>query len=291
MPQNLPFNKGRNPQSYCIFCGAFGVTKEHIWPKWLRKIAPLDAIEPSYPALNKTFHRVSIAVPDLATGKLAETWSKGKLTRPGVPMFQTLRCVCSGCNNGWMSNLQTASKGVLTRLITGKWKRLSPDECMQLAKWVTMFVMVSELSHPKIATATNGHRLWFKAHQEPFPDWRVLLGNYSGQRFNSATYRWGGALAGYNPPGVLPEKCDTQSTIAALGHMMLCVFSSSDPVVLSSFDEKIASFAFNLVPIFPVTEAGAGRPLGIMTDFDFPRLHFSLYNWFQDTFPPQKTQH
>jgi hypothetical protein len=61
------------------------------------------------------------------------------------------KCVCSACNGGWMSGIETASKRVLKPLIEGSRKRrvLTRKEQRILARWMTLRSMVFETQYPE----------------------------------------------------------------------------------------------------------------------------------------------
>jgi hypothetical protein len=50
---------------------------------------------------------------DRTVDKISKVWG-------GDPRSRRLQIVCGPCNNGWMSDLQTAAKPTLVPLITGK---------------------------------------------------------------------------------------------------------------------------------------------------------------------------
>jgi len=105
----------------CIFCGNQALTKEDAWPLWLVKL------------LKNKAGRIE------ATRGKQET----KIWHVANPEIK-VRHVCSNCNNGWMSDLETRAKPIIEQLL-GK-DRLTLDAASQgiLAKWSVKNSMVFE---------------------------------------------------------------------------------------------------------------------------------------------------
>jgi hypothetical protein len=84
----------------CAFCGKPGkMTKQHIWPKWLKKIRSPTA----------TSHTQTV-------GELI-SFSPGSRRPPrstkihqGHAGSRKIKNVCQLCNNGWMSQIEEAAK-------------------------------------------------------------------------------------------------------------------------------------------------------------------------------------
>ena len=38
-------SKKSKAQGKCIFCGGEGLTKEHVWPNWIKSVLPRDSTE------------------------------------------------------------------------------------------------------------------------------------------------------------------------------------------------------------------------------------------------------
>src|SRR5690554_4784517 len=111
----------------CVFCSQYGLSKEHIWPEWMRAFVPRR--------FQKTVH--SVVHRERPSGLVEAT--TGGLHRPGDPMSQRLRIVCTKCNGGWMSNLQKQAREPLVLLIQGSLDSVGPDEQRRLAAWCAMF--------------------------------------------------------------------------------------------------------------------------------------------------------
>ena len=138
------------------------MSKEHIWPDWLRRYVPRNA--------TTTRH----------TRPGPFGLMKGKLHRPGDPASQRLRCVCEKCNNGWMSHLQIKAKPILVGLISNTWESLDRDAQTTFSAWATMFTTVFEMADPSSAAVSPEERSQFRKDLIPSTNWTVSFTNYNG---------------------------------------------------------------------------------------------------------------
>jgi hypothetical protein len=88
----------RQVSNPCRFCGATNrqITKEHIWPDWLRDYLP----------------------PVSELGDI-ERYSPGtKRQRLPQPFLRTtVRAFCDGCNSGWMADIEAAAKPIVGPMV------------------------------------------------------------------------------------------------------------------------------------------------------------------------------
>jgi hypothetical protein len=136
----------------CIFCGGTGLSKEHIWPDWMRGYIPrANHSKVAWHGVGKH--------PDPQRFDKPE-WSLGALARPGDTGSKRLRCVWKTCNNGWMSGLQTLNKPLLTSLLQGHWpaNSFSAADLERLSAWITMFTMVVEFADPDTSVISEADR-------------------------------------------------------------------------------------------------------------------------------------
>jgi len=105
----------------CIFCGQTANSVEDAWPLWLtqRFIAP-GAME-AQPGIDAPL----------------KTW---RVNRPEL----RLKWVCTTCNNGWMSQLETRAEPVITRLLNCTTCTLDVHDCKTLTLWAVKTAMVLE---------------------------------------------------------------------------------------------------------------------------------------------------
>jgi hypothetical protein len=111
----------------CIFCGNVADDREHLLPQWLQRILPSE--EP--------------VVHFRETGGIeAPQWER-------KPFREKAKFVCKTCNQGWMSELESEAKPILTPAIT---RDQLPYEFDLVAQWIaarwavkTVYVMQASL--------------------------------------------------------------------------------------------------------------------------------------------------
>ncbi len=156
----------------CIFCQKqTKMTKEHLWPDWLRDYLP---------RLEQTNQHWVIG----KDGKV----NKGKLHRPGDAYSTTLRVVCANCNNGWMSRLQIEAKPHLVPLITDSWKPLSLVTQNIVARWAVMFTMVMEYGDPATVGIPPEHRAHFMETGSVPTNWTIWIGRHDPHNLHPAMF-------------------------------------------------------------------------------------------------------
>ena len=152
------------PQQLCVYCGNPGVTKEHIWGKWSRKLAP------NAPANNEHV----IVRPRL--GDKNATMTKGAMNRPGNPRSQTLKIACRWCNGGWMKKIVDDAIPILTELSQDIWLELSDDSRRRLAAWIVLFTMSHEYADRETVCVSASDRDNFRKSGVPSSHWRIAIG-------------------------------------------------------------------------------------------------------------------
>jgi hypothetical protein len=210
--------KNRQPRGQCIFCGGTKLSKEHVWPNWLKNHMPRDAP-----------HHVHLTT----VGKFVDGKSWGRARnerRTGDAKARRLRVVCRTCNNEWMSKLQTTCKPLLLPFLAGQWPNLSDTEQQQLATWATMSTMVWEYAHlPTRATPREQHE-YFRQTQVPPDGWKIwigrFIGNWEGGMHHTA---WKSVpAADYVDDEAIEHSADSQITYWCLGSLFLMTFSTSN---------------------------------------------------------------
>lgn len=147
----------------CIFCRGTPLTREHIWPQWLRAHLPMPML--NYQALRATEHR--------------QHTDRSVATRSGDPHRWRVRAVCARCNNGWMSQLETRVQPILIPLLTGRTTRLTPPQQQTLACWAALKVMVAEYDRTGHRVSHHMHRKRLMRRQlPPAHRWKILIGDY-----------------------------------------------------------------------------------------------------------------
>jgi hypothetical protein len=114
----------------CVFCGHQSVTREHIFPFWLR-----EAVGGAGAA---THYR---AAPNSAPPPVREdlgyerSWSASDAE-------VVVRAACARCNNTWMNDLDLAVEPIIVPLIRNRAQALGAEERTLLATWATKIALL-----------------------------------------------------------------------------------------------------------------------------------------------------
>ncbi|MDE1161187.1 MAG: hypothetical protein PW792_04480 [Acidobacteriaceae bacterium] len=101
----------------CIFCDNNSGSREHFWPKWIHRRHQFGPLKME----RRGRDRVVIPDPEL-----------------------TVKTVCTGCNNGWMSSLETESIPVLGAMVDDRPVDLSVAQQTLIAAWSVKTAMMSD---------------------------------------------------------------------------------------------------------------------------------------------------
>src|SRR5215472_8026725 len=139
----------------CIFCDnpLTGVrAKEHVSPQWLMEYLEITD-DKLYSAVAKSKDDTILKDRQVNAGSFVE----GR--------------ICETCNNGWMSNLETATMELLKPLIEGTVNLLSisDDERTTLAKWATKTGYVISHAAPLEKTPDPSHMHYMKDNAGAVP--------------------------------------------------------------------------------------------------------------------------
>lgn len=266
----------------CIFCRNAGSSQEHVFPDWLRHLFPRTAAD-SHMRRTTTWGKaksgILYAMPDT---KLHQGHSGSR----------KLKVVCTACNTGWMSRMETRTRPILMRLIQGISHRLSTFDQAILASWVAKTIMVAEFAYPNAIAISDEERLRMYASTEILDHWTIWIADYKGVSWrNLAMAHHICALAPglssepLNPEMVAPP--DTQFTSIGMGHLFIQAVSTSTRVKFGLNDDTVS----DLKQIWPRT----GRdiqwpPLGFLTDAmaDYVAASLGRITGLPDPFPKSR---
>jgi hypothetical protein len=212
----------------CLFCPNPVDSAEHLFSKWI--IKDLENAPPI---------RVSI-------GKTPSTW----VASPEIK----IPSVCKPCNNEWMGNLETASKGQLHAMINDDPCWLTKKDQVKLARWVLMKAMVIDSINPQRPLFyLNAERTQVKSATIPVGT-LVWLGRLSSHNFHAGgTDIWGDL-------DEIPKGFQGNVTTMVMGHLVTQVLSGHVLSQLAStriqvgLAPKVGAWNVNLLDIFPTTE-------------------------------------
>lgn len=150
----------------CVFCGSESdLTREHVLPDWLTQ-SGVD--------LERVVHQAG------PLNVLPRQWQD-------APFRTAVKMVCAGCNSGWLSKLENATKPVIAPLLHGESRRLPVEDQALLAAWTCKTALVSLLvsSNPAAPGAPDDEYSALyrqKDRMEPLPFSRYWIGSYDGTR-------------------------------------------------------------------------------------------------------------
>ena len=205
----------REEPGKCVFCGTTGLTKEHMWPDWLRAYIPRTANE----------HREGATIVHLDEEE--ETISR----RTGDPHSRRIRCVCRTCNNGWMSRMQETTKQFLVPMLVGDSTSLDRRGQRAVSAWSAMLVMVAEHVQREMIAIPGADRARLRARQMAPPHWRIWIGRHSRREHPLFTHR----VLSFVPreeferlggPAARVDSNTQTSTICLGKHLLIHVMSS-----------------------------------------------------------------
>jgi hypothetical protein len=211
------------PPNRCIFCRGPGLSKEHVFPNWLRILFPRMPAQTHLHGVTtwgQSSHGKIYAMPTLTEDK-------------GHSGSKKVKAVCKDCNTGWMSRMENRTRPILMPLIQGVFHRLSTFDQNTLAGWIAKTVMVAEFAHPTHIAIPQDERLWTYAHFLPPTHWSIWLAAYTGTVWrNLAISHHMFALGPRLDPTKIPEPGavappDTQSTSIGMGHLFIQVVSTT----------------------------------------------------------------
>lgn len=154
-------------QKKCIFCDTLGnISKEHFWPEWL---AP-------YISEANTSRHISVLLE--AEGKEPQKLNRSS-ERDGNVLTKKIRIVCKTCNNGWMSQIESAVKPILIALINRSNLVLSSEDTKILALWVSLKTIVGEYATENMALTVLNDRQLLRSDNIIPEYFRVFIGYHS----------------------------------------------------------------------------------------------------------------
>jgi hypothetical protein len=249
---------GQKQQRACAFCGHLRpLTKEHIWPDWLRGV---------FPSLETPAHIFGV-VGD------KDSWYYQK--RPAFS--RRAKIVCGECNNGWMSRLEMTAAPLITPMLTGERKvALNLGEQATVAFWIVKTAMTMQLSHPTRrpdAIPDDQYRFVF-GEQRPPDTCQVWIGacSHEDRPPNVPLAQVGrcriGPLIRFRPVDIAPDEPTRRAYVAtmSIGNLAMQVFGHQYPT--SQVQLRYPDLAGSaLIQIWPALATDAEWPGPVAIDY------------------------
>jgi hypothetical protein len=270
------------PQQFgrCIFCGGRGLTKEHVWPNWLRGVLDPSITTPRHFYSTSGFGR-----------------RRSFAHRAGSIESRRLRIVCERCNTGWMSRLQNNAKSRLLPLIRGQYISLTEADHKILAAWSMMFTMIIEFLDPMTLATPQRERMEFSRIPVPNNNWMVWFGMADDFPWAFHHYGWwftkrdDVAVDLSKPPSVVLPRCNLQSTAIRVGKLLVLTYSSRVPGF--EVDPILFAVKHGLHLIWPLPTSGLNAsPLRRLTKEEVIEVAWQFSRRYdpqhpKPTWPPQ----
>ncbi|SMC62987.1 hypothetical protein [Sporomusa malonica] len=248
----------KKPQGKCIFCGGDGLSKQHVWPEWLKNVIPRETS-------THIQHRMKINYlsPECI------------LVHPSFELHQghggvkKIRNVCRKCNSGWMSSLETKAKPILTSLILGEPITLDAHSQLVISAWSVMSNIMNEFTDQPTAAIPSFHRQILMESKRPAEGWNIWLGWYKGVNWKLRCRHHGFAAVPASQlinNNVNKIKGNTHVSTFVLGELMIYSMSSTLPNFNIEFPGPLSQ---SLRRIWPINqESIVWPPCQLLTDLD-----------------------
>lgn len=240
------------PPGKCIFCEAGGLTKEHIWPDWLKML---------FPKTPKSRHTFGVIQPSIVAGipKLEQR------DRQGHSGTVKVRVVCEHCNTDWLSVLENRAKPILMHMIRGERSRLGPEDLNTLATWAAKTSMTAECKQPRPDGTTQEERIFPMRKNRPPPHWFVWVATYNCTGWNELTmFQSRGNL---QTSAIRSPNADVhyiQATTFGMGRVIFHIIGTTCPESEANFRERENGGLIRIWPSYP--RSVLWTPATILTD-------------------------
>lgn len=198
----------------CIFCGKRGepLSREHIIPKWLARV--LMDMEPG--------DEQAWALHYTAGGLVDRD-----VQRPTRMPTVVVPCVCTDCNNGWMSALENRVKPFFEPMVRGQKVVLTLEQQVDLATWASKTVIAMEYHEPSTAVSTPEDRSLVRTERRPPHHHRARLA-HRDEMHESLIVK---TLVARSEPAAADDPPDAFATLLVLGFCVIQVWGGhgTDP--------------------------------------------------------------
>jgi hypothetical protein len=254
-------------RGFCIYCRGPGLSKEHIWPKWLRDYIDMDDL--NYPLQR------AIEYPTHITDSIKVI--------SGHPFSRRVRMVCSNCNNGWMSQIQEDVKPVIVDLFQGKRFEIFRRPRRLISSWAAMSTIAADATSERFAVVSEEERKEFFRNRLPPEHWRIWIGLCS-DNIKAPNYRHYSSELLSNKDrhrsGSISEAATIQATTYRIRRLAVHVMTSSNEAGREVIRKwKWRRFRPYLTRIWPVTHATVTWPPSHeLTEADVETVAARLYD-------------
>lgn len=199
----------------CVFCGEAGVTREHLLPNWLNGVIRDEL-------------GFTVSQRD-DSHEVVRSWQKVRLDDVG-------RFVCRECNTGWLSELESQSMVLITRLLQGRRTLLSGPRQHLVATWAYKTLLLKSIG--SLAKVPPEHFRSFFVEHHPGGGSNLRIACYGGQRWTSL---FEGRHLGVAVPTYSPDLVPAYLLTLSLGRLIMQVVApkSSGQMMFPHEDRRV----------------------------------------------------
>lgn len=158
-------------QGKCIFCGGFGLSRQHVIPDWMSALLPYRENHPQQ--LFSIFSKFDPEEPVVAIKPVLDIKK-----RNGPVNQRKVRNVCVKCNGGWISQIESAAKPLFEAMILGKEVALSRSDSKLLSLSIAIMTIMWEYTdpNPRNRIIPDAHRSFIFKNRRLPDGWYIAVG-------------------------------------------------------------------------------------------------------------------
>lgn len=254
--RGVPFAKG---QKLCLFCSGPGLSKTHIWPKWLNEL------------LGPTTHRKA----EWQAPSYSEEESSVHIHQGGI-FSQKPYLACQNCNTGWMSDFEDEMARFAPSLFSSAETvlQLTKGQQRTMAGWVALITILAEHIHKSGRSVTVSKRdvVYLRKHLVPPREWSIFCSTLEGDRWSARWRHRTMALSRFYSEVDFQSKVrsglppNTQVTSLGIGRLFIQVFTCPEPSFIADYRRCAVQTKLSQIWPIPTNFLGFTRPLKFPTN-------------------------
>jgi hypothetical protein len=231
----------------CVFCSGTPLTREHVLPRWLAQELP---------------------------GRGEHLHTRGEESRRyiGDAFDVAAKCVCSSCNSGWMSRLESHARPVLRPLLGGRPGALDPFLQLPAATWAFKTALMVEKTTLGLSCVPDDFYADFFHQRIPAQACQIWLGAYDWRQENLVARYLSRVDKTHRLADGTPTSIDLFKLTLSIGCCMFNVLGRRDGAA-AELNIEFGSLAPKLVRIWPLNFEVSWPPTGMLTHQEFEQLN------------------
>jgi hypothetical protein len=226
---------GISIQGKCIFCGSNGLTKQHVWPNWLKNVIPISSVSRTQSLTRFYGNEKNILIHPDSSYKQGGLWS------------QKIRNVCAKCNNGWMSRLEEDAKPIISSLINNEEFTLDEGSQRIISTWVAVVSIMAEFTDMHSLSIPEDHRQFIMDNNKTPDGWSIWIGRCKDSSWKERYSHNGFAIVPKELIKCVPNG-NTQISAFTIGELFIYIFSTTVPQLFMDIPESLSNKLFCICP-------------------------------------------